>query len=435
VSAPTPLADRMRPRRLEEVCGQRHLLADGKPLRAALCGGHLYSMVLWGPPGSGKTTLARIFADVMRAEFLQLSAISSGVKDIRAAVDVARANREQGRATVLFVDEVHRFNKSQQDGFLPHIEDGTLVFIGATTENPAFELNNALLSRLRVHVLKPLADADIRAILSRAGDALAEESAGMPRVDDAAMDALTITAAGDARVALNLLETALQMQRGKTETIGAAEVQAMVDGPGARLDKQGDLYYDQISALHKSIRGSSPDAALYWLSRMLQGGMPPVYIARRLLRMASEDVGNADPRALEVALGAWDAYERLGTPEGELALAQAAAYLACCAKSNAVYQAFGAAWKDAEQSPGAAVPAHLRNAPTQLAKSMGHGADYRYAHNEEHGYSAGQEYFPCELGERCYYKPVDRGLESRIRERLQFFAELDRKARGYNRKP
>jgi len=435
VSAPTPLADRMRPRRLEEVCGQRHLLADGKPLRAALCGGHLYSMVLWGPPGSGKTTLARIFADVMRAEFLQLSAISSGVKDIRAAVDVARANREQGRATVLFVDEVHRFNKSQQDGFLPHIEDGTLVFIGATTENPAFELNNALLSRLRVHVLKPLAGADIRAILSRAVDALAEESAGMPRVDDAAMDALTITAAGDARVALNLLETALQMQRGKTETIGAAEVQAMVDGPGARLDKQGDLYYDQISALHKSIRGSSPDAALYWLSRMLQGGMPPVYIARRLLRMASEDVGNADPRALEVALGAWDVYERLGTPEGELALAQAAVYLACCAKSNAVYQAFGAAWKDAEQSPGAAVPAHLRNAPTRLAKSMGHGADYRYAHNEEHGYSAGQEYFPRELGERRYYKPVDRGLESRIRERLQFFAELDRKARGYNRRP
>lgn len=425
----------MRPRRLEEVCGQRHLLADGKPLRAALCGGHLYSMVLWGPPGSGKTTLARIFADVMRAEFLQLSAISSGVKDIRAAVDVARANREQGRATVLFVDEVHRFNKSQQDGFLPHIEDGTLVFIGATTENPAFELNNALLSRLRVHVLKPLAGADIRAILSRAVDALAEESAGMPRVDDAAMDALTITAAGDARVALNLLETALQMQRGKTETIGAAEVQAMVDGPGARLDKQGDLYYDQISALHKSIRGSSPDAALYWLSRMLQGGMPPVYIARRLLRMASEDVGNADPRALEVALGAWDVYERLGTPEGELALAQAAVYLACCAKSNAVYQAFGAAWKDAEQSPGAAVPAHLRNAPTRLAKSMGHGADYRYAHNEEHGYSAGQEYFPRELGERRYYKPVDRGLESRIRERLQFFAELDRKARGYNRRP
>jgi len=435
VNAPTPLADRMRPRRLEEVCGQRHLLADGKPLRAALCGGHLYSMVLWGPPGSGKTTLARIFADVMRAEFLQLSAISSGVKDIRAAVDVARANREQGRATVLFVDEVHRFNKSQQDGFLPHIEDGTLVFIGATTENPAFELNNALLSRLRVHVLKPLAGADIRAILSRAVDALAEESAGMPRVDDAAMDALTITAAGDARVALNLLETALQMQRGKTETIGAAEVQAMVDGPGARLDKQGDLYYDQISALHKSIRGSSPDAALYWLSRMLQGGMPPVYIARRLLRMASEDVGNADPRALEVALGAWDVYERLGTPEGELALAQAAAYLACCAKSNAVYQAFGAAWKDAEQSPGAAVPAHLRNAPTRLAKSMGHGADYRYAHNEEHGYSAGQEYFPRELGKRRYYKPVDRGLESRIRERLQFFAELDRKAHGYNRKP
>ncbi len=435
MSAPTPLADRMRPRRLEEVCGQRHLLADGKPLRAALCGGHLYSMVLWGPPGSGKTTLARIFADVMRAEFLQLSAISSGVKDIRAAVDVARANREQGRATVLFVDEVHRFNKSQQDGFLPHIEDGTLVFIGATTENPAFELNNALLSRLRVHVLKPLAGADIRAILSRAVDALAEESAGMPRVDDAAMDALTITAAGDARVALNLLETALQMQRGKTETIGAAEVQAMVDGPGARLDKQGDLYYDQISALHKSIRGSSPDAALYWLSRMLQGGMPPMYIARRLLRMASEDVGNADPRALEVALGAWDVYERLGTPEGELALAQAAVYLACCAKSNAVYQAFGAAWKDAEQSPGAAVPAHLRNAPTRLAKSMGHGADYRYAHNEEHGYSAGQEYFPRELGGRRYYKPVDRGLESRIRERLQFFAELDRKARGYNRRP
>jgi len=425
----------MRPRRLEEVCGQQHLLADGKPLRAALCGGHLYSMVLWGPPGSGKTTLARIFADVMRAEFLQLSAISSGVKDIRAAVDVARANREQGRATVLFVDEVHRFNKSQQDGFLPHIEDGTLVFIGATTENPAFELNNALLSRLRVHVLKPLAGADIRAILSRAVDALAEESAGMPRVDDAAMDALTITAAGDARVALNLLETALQMQRGKTETIGAAEVQAVVDGPGARLDKQGDLYYDQISALHKSIRGSSPDAALYWLSRMLQGGMPPAYIARRLLRMASEDVGNADPRALEVALGAWDVYERLGTPEGELALAQAAVYLACCAKSNAVYQAFGAAWKDAEQSPGAAVPAHLRNAPTRLAKSMGHGADYRYAHNEEHGYSAGQEYFPRELGERRYYKPVDRGLESRIRERLQFFAELDRKARGYNRRP
>ena len=411
-----PLADRLRPVSLEELVGQEQLLSEGRPLRRALLGETLHSMVLWGPPGSGKTTIARMIAERADAELESISAVLDGVKNIRAAVERAHATKLAGpRQTIVFVDEVHRFNKAQQDAFLPHIEDGTITFIGATTENPAFELNNALLSRLRVYVLKPLSVDAVRAVIDRAVDELAaDEPVKMP---DGARDLLATIADGDARRALNLLEIGIAMALERV--IDEDVIRTVVDGGSQRrFDKGGDDFYDQISAFHKSVRGSDPDAALYWFARMLDGGCDPAYIARRVLRIASEDIGNADPRALTSAIDAWAAYERMGSPEGELAIAQAIVFCACAAKSNAVYRAFTAAREAVASGGSLAVPSHIRNAPTNLAKSMGHGKSYRYDHDEEGGVALGQRYFPDELGQPIYYSPVDRGLEQKIAEKL-----------------
>jgi putative ATPase len=426
-----PLADRMRPTTLAEFAGQAHLLGDGKPLRRLIEAGKVHSMLFWGPPGTGKTTLARLIARHARAQFLSLSAVLAGIKDIRAAVDQARLHRQAcGGNTILFVDEVHRFNKVQQDAFLPHVEDGTLLFIGATTENPSFEVIGALLSRARVYVLKALTIDDIRQVIQRAM-ADTEHGAGNSGVvmADELVTMLAEAADGDARRALNLLEVAVALAEERDgKAVVDEELLGMVlaGGTGRRFDKGGDSFYDQISALHKSIRGSAPDASLYWLARMLDGGCDPLYIARRLVRIASEDIGTADPRALTTALDAWNVQVRLGSPEGELALGQAVVYLACAAKSDAVYKAFGAASKDAKAHGSLEVPVHLRNAPTRLMEKLGHGRDYRYAHDEPEAYAAGERYFPDQMGERRYYSPSDRGLETRIAEKLAHLRTLDK---------
>lgn len=422
-----PLAARMRPVSLDAYSGQQHILGEGKPLREALQSGQLHSMILWGPPGVGKTSLARLMAELGEAHFITLSAVLAGVKDIRAAIDEAKMQQSQGRRTILFIDEVHRFNKAQQDAFLPYVEDGTVIFIGATTENPSFELNNALLSRTRVYKLRSLQDEDILSILARAIDS----HDGAVACSDEQRQRLAQAADGDARRALNLLELALELAeiRGDTAVIDTAVVDEVLSGFVRRFDKGGDLFYEQISALHKAVRGTAPDAALYWLCRMLDAGCDPLYVARRVVRMASEDIGNADPRGLELALNAWDVQERLGSPEGELAIAQAVVYLACAPKSNAVYQAFNQVMAEIRQQPSYEVPEHLRNAPTTLMKEMGYGGEYRYAHDEEGGYAAGENYFPEELRDRVWYRPVDRGLEKKIADKLRHLRELDKSSK------
>ena len=432
---PPPLAERMRPRSLADVMGQRHLLGDGRPLARALGSERPHSMIFWGPPGSGKTTLARLLAGTSGWRFLRLSAVLAGVKDIRAAVAEAKAAREQaGQGSILFIDEVHRFNKSQQDALLPHVEDGTVVFIGATTENPSFELNNALLSRARVYVLKALEAADLEGLIDRA---LADTERGLGAlglgIEPQARALIAAAADGDARRALNLLELAADfaLEPGADSgerAIGVEAARLVIEGGVRRFDKGGEAFYDQISALHKSVRGSAPDAALYWLARMIDGGCDPLYLARRVVRMASEDIGNADPRGLTLAMNAWDAQQRLGSPEGELALAQAVVYLACAPKSNAVYTAWNAALADARSHGSPDVPVHLRNAPTKLMKQLGYGAAYRYAHDEPDAYAAGERYFPDGMEARRYYQPVERGLEIKIREKLARLRELDHAA-------
>lgn len=424
-----PLAARMRPRTLDEYAGQQHLFGNGKPLRKALENGQVHSMVLWGPPGVGKTTLARLVARQVDAHFLTVSAVLAGVKEIRAAIDEARQVKAQsGRKTILFVDEVHRFNKSQQDAFLPYVEDGTVIFIGATTENPSFELNNALLSRARVYLLRALQSDDIRQLIMRA---LKDPERGLGQrhlvIDDTILDRLVAAADGDARRALNLLEIAadLAQEEDGVERVDEAALNEVLAAGGRRYDKGGDLYYDQISAFHKSVRGSSADGALYWYCRMLDGGCDPLYVARRLVAIASEDIGNADPRAMEVVLNAWDAFERVGPAEGERAIAQAAVYCALAPKSNALYKAFAQCLSDIRNDPSYEVPMHLRNAPTELLKSIGANEGYRYAHDEPNAYAAGEVYLPQEIAERSYYQPEARGLEIKLGEKLNRLKAAD----------
>ena len=420
-----PLAARLRPTQLEDFVGQPHLLAKGKPLQQLYVHKILHSMILWGPPGTGKTTLAQLLAERIGARVEKMSAVLAGVKEIRS---VATAAEQSQQPTVLFVDEVHRFNKAQQDAFLPYVENGVLIFIGATTENPSFALNNALLSRTRVYVLKRLQETELLQVLEHA---LINKEVGLgSRTINFPLELrkkLAHFADGDARQLLNMLEIIADFL--PAENVTEDILDEVIAGNVRRFDKGGDLFYEQISALHKAVRGSSPDAALYWLTRMLDGGCDPLYIARRVLRMASEDIGNADPRALTLALDAWQTYERLGSPEGELALAQVVIYLAAAAKSNAVYEAYNKALIDVKEFGSLDVPLHLRNAPTGLLKKLGYGKEYRYAHTEENAYAAGATYFPSEMGEKRYYFPVARGLEIQIKEKLEKIRELDKKVK------
>lgn len=420
-----PLAEALRPKTLDEVIGQSHLLGEGKPLRLAFESGKPHSMILWGPPGVGKTTLARLTATAFKCEFIALSAVFSGVKDIRAAMEQAEQNLAMGKHTILFVDEIHRFNKSQQDALLPYAESGLVTFIGATTENPSFEVNSALLSRAAVYVLKSLTEDELKQLVAKAH----QQALSHLQFEDVSVDTLVGYADGDARRMLNLLEqTSTAAKAAGITTITPEFIQNALTLNARRFDKGGDNFYDQISALHKSVRGSNPDAALYWLTRMLDGGADPRYLSRRIVRMAWEDIGLADPRAMQIANDAALTYERLGSPEGELALGQAVIYLAIAAKSNAGYNAFNQAMAFVKQDKSREVPVHLRNAPTKLMKELGYGHEYRYAHDEPHAYAAGETYLPEGMKEPHWYQPVPRGLESKIGEKMAFLKKLDEDA-------
>lgn len=426
-----PLSERIRPQQISEFVGQKHLLGKNRALSKLFASGNLHSMIFWGPPGTGKTTLARLIAQQSDLQFISLSAVLDGVKDVREAVEKAKNQQEQfAQGTLLFVDEVHRFNKAQQDAFLPFVEDGTFIFIGATTENPSFELNNALLSRARVYVLRSLEEEDLQQVLVRTTETLTKDLETQVEISQTAQDALVQYADGDARRLINVIEQAIDFAEEQDEKLllTLENCKEIIQGGTRRFDKGGEVFYDQISALHKSIRGSDPDAALYWLVRMLDGGVDAKYLARRLIRMASEEIGNADLKALEVCVNAAQAYERLGSPEGDLALAHAAVYLAVAPKSNAVYMAYKAVLKDVAIAGSDEVPLHLRNAPTKLMKQLDYGEGYRYAHDEPEAYAAGEVYFPEDMPERNYYQPVNRGLEIKIIDKLNRLKQLDKNA-------